>query len=85
MIGSLLPRWCTLAARRDAEQSGNNPTVIRRNAEFEGVAGRVELHTGDMQNWSLCSLRARVESTAVLLDVFPPLADQVLNVVTVKT
>jgi SAM-dependent methyltransferase len=34
---------------RTAEQSGNRLEVTRRNAELEGVADRVELHTGDMR------------------------------------
>jgi SAM-dependent methyltransferase len=32
-----------------ADQSGNGEDVTRRNAELEGVAARVELHTGDMR------------------------------------
>jgi SAM-dependent methyltransferase len=31
------------------DQSGNREAVTRRNAELEGVADRVELHTGDMR------------------------------------
>lgn len=31
-----------------ADQTGNGPDATRRNAEREGVADRVELHTGDM-------------------------------------
>jgi len=31
------------------DQSGNAEAVTRRNAELEGVAGRVELHTADMR------------------------------------
>ena len=34
---------------RTAEQSGNSIEVTRRNAALEGVADRVELHTGDMR------------------------------------
>jgi len=30
------------------DQSGNSPTATRRNAEAEGVADRVDLHTADM-------------------------------------
>jgi arsenite methyltransferase len=33
---------------RTDQQSGNSIDVTRRNAELEGVADRVELHTGDM-------------------------------------
>src|SRR5262245_37493113 len=33
---------------RSADQSGNSPEAARRNAVAEGVADRVELHTGDM-------------------------------------
>src|SRR5262245_20846447 len=31
-----------------SDQSGNSPAATRRNAAAEGVADRVELHTGDM-------------------------------------
>ena len=34
---------------RSADQSGNSPEAARRNAIAEGVADRVELHTGDMR------------------------------------
>lgn len=33
---------------RSMDQSGNAETVTRRNADVEGVADRVELHTGDI-------------------------------------
>jgi len=33
-----------------SDQSGNSREVTRRNAELEGVADRVELHTGDMRS-----------------------------------
>ncbi|MEO8032702.1 MAG: class I SAM-dependent methyltransferase, partial [Gemmatimonadota bacterium] len=33
---------------RSADQSGNSPEATQRNAVAEGVADRVELHTGDM-------------------------------------
>ena len=33
---------------RSVDQSGNSPEATRRNAVAEGVADRVELHTGDM-------------------------------------
>lgn len=33
---------------RSVDQSGNSTEATRRNAELEGVADRVELHTGDM-------------------------------------
>jgi len=33
---------------RSADQSGNSPEATRRNAIAEGVADRVEVHTGDM-------------------------------------
>jgi arsenite methyltransferase len=32
-----------------ADQSGNSEEVTRRNAELEGVRGRIELHTADMR------------------------------------
>src|SRR5215475_12216905 len=31
-----------------SDQSGNSPTATQRNAEAEGVADRVDLHTADM-------------------------------------
>ena len=34
---------------KTSDQSGNAMDVARRNAELEGVGGRVELHTADMQ------------------------------------
>jgi arsenite methyltransferase len=34
---------------RSVDQSGNSAEATRRNAVLEGVADRVELHTGDMQ------------------------------------
>ena len=34
---------------RSADQSGNSAEATRRNASAEGVADRVELHTGDMR------------------------------------
>lgn len=34
------------------DQSGNAESVTRRNAELEGVSGRVELHTADMRRLS---------------------------------
>ena len=39
-----LDHWST------ADQSGNGETATLRNAELEGVAGRIELQTGDMRN-----------------------------------
>jgi arsenite methyltransferase len=33
---------------KGSDQSGNSPDVTRRNAEREGVADRIDLHTGDM-------------------------------------
>src|SRR4029079_13540467 len=34
---------------RKVDQSGNSPEATRRNAAAEGVADRVELHTGDLR------------------------------------
>jgi ubiquinone/menaquinone biosynthesis C-methylase UbiE len=34
---------------QSADQSGNNPETTLRNAQAEGVAGRVEVKTGDMR------------------------------------
>lgn len=45
---------------RTAEQSGNSLEVTRRNAELEGVADRVELHTGDMRAMPLPDASADV-------------------------
>jgi arsenite methyltransferase len=38
---------------KSSDQSGNVRSVAERNAELEGVAGRVELHTADMQKLPL--------------------------------
>ncbi len=35
------------------DQSGNREQVTRRNAELEGMAARIELHTGDMRELAL--------------------------------
>lgn len=35
---------------KSSDQSGNATSVTQRNAELEGVAERIELHTADMQN-----------------------------------
>jgi ubiquinone/menaquinone biosynthesis C-methylase UbiE len=35
---------------KTADQSGNSPEATRRNAEREGVADRVDLHTADMRD-----------------------------------
>src|SRR5262252_3151581 len=51
MAARLLPegRAIGIDLWRTDEQSGNRLEVTRRNAELEGVAERVELHTGDMR------------------------------------
>src|SRR5215470_14105963 len=51
MAARLLPdgRAIGIDLWRTAEQSGNSLEQTRRNAELEGVADRVELHTGDMR------------------------------------
>jgi arsenite methyltransferase len=51
MAAKLLPtgRAVGIDLWRTAEQSGNRLDVTLRNAEREGVADRVELHTGDMR------------------------------------
>lgn len=50
MAAQLLPRGQAVGVDlwRTVDQSGNREEVTRRNAELEGVADRVELHTGDM-------------------------------------
>jgi ubiquinone/menaquinone biosynthesis C-methylase UbiE len=46
----LLPRGSAVGLDlwRSIDQSGNDPAITEANAGHEGVAGRVELHTGDM-------------------------------------
>lgn len=46
----LLPRGRAVGIDlwKGVDQSGNSPEATLRNAELEGVAGRVELRTGDM-------------------------------------
>lgn len=51
MTAGLLPRGRAAGVDiwKSADQSGNAAAVTRRNAELEGVAGRVDLVTGDMR------------------------------------
>ncbi len=51
MAAKLLPRGKAMGVDlwKTSDQSGNAMDVTRRNAELEGVAGRVELHTADMR------------------------------------
>lgn len=51
MAAKRIPRGRSIGVDRwnTADQSGNAAQVTRRNAELEGVAERVELHTGDMR------------------------------------
>ena len=45
----LLPRGTAVGADLwEADQTGNSAAATLRNAELEGVAGRVEVHTADM-------------------------------------
>jgi SAM-dependent methyltransferase len=49
MAAELLPRGRAVGIDLWlADQTGNSPDAARRNAEREGVADRVELHTGDI-------------------------------------
>jgi arsenite methyltransferase len=49
MVAELLPRGRAIGIDLWlADQTGNNPDATQRNAEREGVADRVELHTGDI-------------------------------------
>jgi SAM-dependent methyltransferase len=50
LAARLLPRGRAVGVDlwRTKDQSGNSPDAARHNAEVEGVADRVELHTGDM-------------------------------------
>jgi SAM-dependent methyltransferase len=48
-VAKLLPRGRAVGVDLwRADQTGNGPESTRRNAELEGVADRMELHTGDM-------------------------------------
>lgn len=51
MTARLLPRGKALGVDlwRSIDQSGNACSVTQRNAELEGVAERIELHTADIQ------------------------------------
>ena len=51
MVAKLLPhgRAVGIDLWKTSDQSGNAIEVTRRNAELEGVASRVDLHTGDMR------------------------------------
>jgi arsenite methyltransferase len=51
MAASLLPtgKASGIDLWKSVDQSGNAEAITRRNAEIEGVAGRVELHTADMR------------------------------------
>jgi ubiquinone/menaquinone biosynthesis C-methylase UbiE len=49
MVAQLLPRGRSVGIDLwRADQTGNGPDAARRNAEREGVAGRIELETGDI-------------------------------------
>jgi arsenite methyltransferase len=52
MAANLLPRGRAVGIDlwNAGDQSGNAASATRHNAELEGVAERIELHTGDMQN-----------------------------------
>jgi arsenite methyltransferase len=52
MVANLLPRGMAtgIDVWKANEQSGNALSVTQQNAELEGVAGRVALHTADMQH-----------------------------------
>jgi ubiquinone/menaquinone biosynthesis C-methylase UbiE len=52
---------------RTAEQSGNSIEVTRRNAVLEGVADRVELHTGDMSAMPFADASADVVLSSVAI------------------
>ena len=69
MAASLLSRGKAtgIDVWRTNEQSGNALSVTQHNAELEGVAGRVELHTADMQHlpFSDCSFDLVVSSLAI--------------------
>jgi arsenite methyltransferase len=51
MAARLLPRGKAMGVDlwKSSDQSGNARSVTQRNAELEGVAERIELHTADMQ------------------------------------
>ncbi len=51
MVAKLLPRGRAVGVDlwKTSDQSGNALEVTRRNAQLEGVADRVDLHTGDMR------------------------------------
>jgi SAM-dependent methyltransferase len=69
MAARLLPdgRAVGIDLWRSAEQSGNRLEVTRRNAEREGVADRVELHTGDMRSMPFADGSADVVVSSVAI------------------
>lgn len=52
MVARLLPagRAVGVDLWKAADQSGNSPAATERNAELEGVAGRIDLHRADMRS-----------------------------------
>lgn len=69
MAAQLVPRGRAIGIDlwRTVEQSGNSTDVTRRNAELEGVADRVELHTADLRTLPLAdaSVDVVVSSLAI--------------------
>jgi arsenite methyltransferase len=51
MAARLLPKGKAIGVDlwKSSDQSGNSRSITQRNAELEGVAERIELHTADMQ------------------------------------
>lgn len=52
---------------RTGEQSGNSPDVTRRNAELEGVADRVDLHTADIRAMPVADESADVVMSSMVI------------------
>jgi len=69
MAARLLPdgRAIGIDLWRTAEQSGNSLEQTRRNAELEGVADRVELHTGDMRAMPLSDASVDVVLSSIAI------------------
>jgi cyclopropane fatty-acyl-phospholipid synthase-like methyltransferase len=56
---------------RSRDQSGNDESVTRKNAEAEGVSDRVELHTGDMTSLPFADESFDVVTSSIAIHNLP--------------
>jgi arsenite methyltransferase len=59
-----------------ADQTGNNPDATRRNAEREGVADRIDLHTGDITRLPFADSTFDLVISSLVLHNIPSAAGQ---------